>query len=254
MTGQRRGESIGRLRRSGAANATRWIGLVLAICVAPFSWAGSHEEAALSYARTLWRVSDGLPEDTVQAIAATATQQLWVGTTGGLARFDGAHMQIYGNGTQRHLPVNSIFCLTMGRNGVLWAGTEGGGLLRIDNGGWRVYSRADGLENGFVRSVLQDSHGGLWVGTDDGLFRQRGERFERQNVDATATPLAVHDLMEDRRHRIWVGGARLYSVDPDGRTTQYALPGTYSENRVRAMLQTADGIVWVGTVGGLQQM
>src|ERR1700723_644031 len=143
MTGQRRDESIGRVRRSGAVRPARWIGFILAICVAPSSWGGPHDEAALSYARTLWRVSDGLPEDTVQAIAATATQQLWVGTTGGLARFDGAHMQIYGNGTQRHLPVNSILCLTMGRNGVLWAGSEGGGLMRIDEKGWHAYSRAD---------------------------------------------------------------------------------------------------------------
>ena len=254
MTSQRRGESIGRTRRSGGSPSMRWIGLVLAICMAPFSWAGSHEEAALSYARTLWRVSDGLPEDTVQAIAATATQQLWIGTTGGLARFDGAHMQIYGNGRERHLPVNSIFCLTMGRNGVLWAGTEGGGLMRIDEQGWHAYSRADGLKNGFVRSVFQDSQGRLWAGTDEGLFLQRNERFERQNIGVTASSPAVRDIMEDRTHRIWVGGSQLYSIDREGHPTRYALPGSESENRVLAMLQTADETVWVGTAGGLQKM
>ena len=254
MAENRRGESNGIRRRRGATQFICWIGLAFVLYATSFSWGAPREGTALNYARTLWRVSDGLPEDTVQAIAESSSEQLWIGTTGGLARFDGAHMQLYGNGQERQLPVNSIFCLNMGRNGVLWAGTEGGGLLRIDNGGWRAYSRADGLENGFVRSVLQDSHGGLWVGTDDGLFRQRGERFDRQNMDATATPLAVHDIMEDRSHRIWVGGSQLYSIDPDGRTTQYALPGAYSENRVKTILQAADGTIWVGTVGGLQQM
>jgi ligand-binding sensor domain-containing protein/signal transduction histidine kinase len=254
MTGQRRGESIGRLRGSGPVRLTRWIGFVLAICVAPLSWAGPQGEAALSYARTLWRVSDGLPEDTVQAITASPIQQLWIGTTGGLARFDGAHMQIYGNGGERHLPVNSILCLTMGRNGVLWAGTEGGGLMRIDEKGWHAYSRADGLTNGFVRSVLQDSQGRLWAGTDEGLFLQRDERFERQNLDVTGSSLAVRDIMEDRTHRIWVGGSQLYSIDREGHSTRYALPGTDGENRVLAMLQTADETVWVGTAGGLQKM
>jgi ligand-binding sensor domain-containing protein/signal transduction histidine kinase len=254
MTGQRRGESIGRLRWRGAVHSTRWIALLLVMCVAPFSWGRSHEEAALSYARTLWRVSDGLPEDTVQAITATATQQLWIGTTGGLARFDGAHMQIYGNGTQRHLPVNSISCLTMGRDGVLWAGTEGGGLMRVDEKGWHAYSQADGLKNGFVRSVVQDSHGSLWVGTDDGLFRQRNERFERQNMDSTGSSFAVRNILEDRSHRIWVGGSQLYSLDPEGHSTRYALPGTDRGSRVLAMLQTADETVWAGTSGGLQRL
>jgi ligand-binding sensor domain-containing protein/signal transduction histidine kinase len=254
MAGSRGVESHPRARIVSKLKSMRWIGLALILCATSFSWSAPPEGAAFNYARTVWHVSDGLPEDTVQAIAESSAKQLWIGTTGGLARFDGAHMQIYGNGPERHLPVNGIFCLAMSRNGALWAGTEGGGLLHIDDGGWRVYSHADGLENGFVRSVFQDSQGRLWVGTDDGLFRQRGERFERQNMDAVVTPLTVHGLMEDRSHRIWVGGSRLYSIEPDGRTTQYALPGTYSENQVRTMLQTTDGIMWVGTMGGLQQM
>jgi ligand-binding sensor domain-containing protein/signal transduction histidine kinase len=254
MTGQCRGESIGELSRSGPVRLTRWIVFLLALCVAPLSWAGPQGEAALNYARALWRVSDGLPEETVQAIIASPIQQLWIGTTGGLARFDGAHMQIYGNGGARHLPVNSILCLAMGQNGVLWAGTEGGGLMRIDEKGWRAYSHADGLKNGFVRSVLQDSQGRLWAGTDEGLFLQHNERFERQNLGATGSSLAVRDIMEDRTHRIWVGGSELYSIDREGHSTRYALPGTESENRVLAMLQTANETVWVGTAGGLQEM
>ena len=50
----------------------------------------------------------------------------------------------------------------------------------------------------------------------------------------------------------WI--AELYSIDREGHPTRYALPGTESENRVLAMLQTADETVWVGTAGGLQKM
>jgi ligand-binding sensor domain-containing protein/signal transduction histidine kinase len=232
----------------------RWISFVFVLWLPPWSWAAANEEAALSYARTLWRVSDGLPEDTVQAIAASPTQQLWIGTTGGLARFDGAHMQTYGNGKERHLPVNSISCLTMGSNGVLWAGTEGGGLMRVDEKGWHAYSQADGLKNGFVRSVLQDSRDRLWVGTDEGLFLQRNGRFEQQNMGVAGSSFAVRGIVEDRAHYIWVGGSQLYSIDPAGHPTRYVLPGPDSESGVLAMLQTADETVWVGTAGGLQKL
>jgi ligand-binding sensor domain-containing protein len=43
----------------------------------------------LEYTRTVWRVSDGLPEDTVQALTESSEGFLWIGTTGGLARFEG---------------------------------------------------------------------------------------------------------------------------------------------------------------------
>ena len=46
---------------------------------------------ASSYLRTDFTVEQGLPDDEVNAIAQTPNGFLWVGTDGGLARFDGQH-------------------------------------------------------------------------------------------------------------------------------------------------------------------
>jgi ligand-binding sensor domain-containing protein len=43
-----------------------------------------------AYAARVWRTQDGLPENTIQAIAETPDGYLWIGTAGGLVRFDGA--------------------------------------------------------------------------------------------------------------------------------------------------------------------
>jgi ligand-binding sensor domain-containing protein/signal transduction histidine kinase len=237
----------------------RLLALSLLLFSSPLSWSSAPQQISLDYARTLWRVSDGLPENTVQAVVASPPHQLWIGTTGGLVRFDGAHMRAYGNGPDHHLPVNSIFCLTLARDGTLWAGTEGGGLLHIDSTGWHAYSRPDGLDNGFVRAILQDSRGTLWVGTDDGLFRRRGNRFERQNLpphglNPETSSSSVHAIIEDHHHQIWVGGSGLYSIAPNGQITSHALSGTYSRNRVKTIVETGEGAIWVGTIGGLERM
>lgn len=42
------------------------------------------------YTRRVWQTQDGLPESTVQAFAQTSDHYLWIGTSGGLVRFDGA--------------------------------------------------------------------------------------------------------------------------------------------------------------------
>ena len=45
--------------------------------------------------------------------------------------------------------------------------------------GFRLYSRAEGLTNLAVQCLAQDQDGFLWTGTQNGLFRYDGERFER---------------------------------------------------------------------------
>jgi len=212
----------------------------------------SASQAAFSYARTVWRISDGLPEDTVQALAESSQGLLWIGTTGGLAQFDGSRIQLFENLHGQLSSVNSIFCVTVSRDGSLWAGTEGGGMLRIQGRNVRIYASREGLSDGFVRSVFEDDRGRLWVGTDGGLFFKNGDRFERWRTQSNDQPIAVHSITEDREHRLWVGGSRLMTIDAAGREQDYALPGAYSANRVKRILQTADGTVWVGTVGGLQ--
>ncbi len=149
--------------------------------------------------------------------------------------------------------VHSIFCLTVDRDGSLWAGTEGGGLLHLRGNTVTVFSAPQGLSDGFVRSVFQDRDGGLWVGTDNGLFRMSSGSLRR--IDGTSVPaMAVHAITQDRDGNIWAGGSQLISINPAGAARVYTLPGTYSKNRVKSILQTSDGTIWVGTVGGLQQL
>jgi ligand-binding sensor domain-containing protein/signal transduction histidine kinase len=205
------------------------------------------------YTRTVWRVQDGLPEDTVQAFAETKDGYLWVGTTGGLTRFDGTRFSMYGATALPAAGVNSIFCLEPSGDGGLWIGTEGGGLLHLLNGRVQSYGVANGLTDGFVRAVLEDRRGTVWVGTDNGLFKVNGSRVERVEMAAGMGPLAVHAISEDREGRIWVGGSRLLSIE-ETKLHFYDLPGSYSSNRVKTVLQTTDGAVWVGTVNGLERL
>lgn len=161
--------------------------------------ARSQPRQQFEYTRTLWRISDGLPEDTVQAMVDSSKGVLWIGTTGGLSRFDGSHMEVPPQ--LQALRSNSIFALTFARDGSLWAGTEGGGLLRVRNGMVAVYSTHEGLTDGFVRKVFEDRRGRLWVGTDDGLFVREGDRLRRVDQGEIA-PIAVHSIADDLGRRI----------------------------------------------------
>ncbi|MHB1021640.1 MAG: sensor histidine kinase [Acidobacteriaceae bacterium] len=204
------------------------------------------------YTRRTWHIQDGLPEETVQAIRQTSDGFLWIGTTGGLVRFDGSRFVHSLQLPQRTALINdSTFCILVAHDGSLWFGTEGEGLQHFQKGVFHTYAAADGLTDGFVRSVMEDSQQRLWIGTDNGLFRLVHGKIEAVNT-SPYTPLAVHAILEDREHRIWVGGSQLL-VFHSGSMKHYQLPGAFSQNRVKSIYQTKDGTIWVGTVGGLNR-
>jgi ligand-binding sensor domain-containing protein len=77
------------------------------------------------YTRTIWTQEQGLPQDTIRAIAQTTDGYLWLGTDEGLARFDGYEFVIF-NKDHQDLPSNSITALSAGADGSLWIGTADG--------------------------------------------------------------------------------------------------------------------------------
>jgi len=224
-----------------------WL-LVLAVSCS-ITWA----DGLAGYTRRVWQVSDGLPEQTVQAFAQTPDGYLWIGTTGGLVRFDGAHFTVFDRQNTPAMHENSVFCLTVSQDGSLWIGTEGGGLLRYSDGEFHSWSTRNGLSNDFVRTILEDTGGTIWAGTDNGLLRLEEGRFVRVDGRSNIPQLAVHALYQDRDGWIWVGGSNLLKLKSDS-VVEYKLSGEASQNRVKSIVQTQDGTMWAGTVSGLNRM
>ena len=206
-----------------------------------------------SYTRRLWRAQDGLPDQTVQAFAQTPDGYLWIGTKGGLLRFDGARFVVYDHTTAPGLSESSINCLFVARDGSLWIGTEGGGLVRYRNGVFRVYPTPDGLSDSFVRAIFEDRRGVLWAGGDQGLFQVRGSKLERIDGAGGIPTVFVRAIVEDRQGRVWVGGTALLRFDGPA-VREYPLPGGASANLVISMLVDRNGVMWVGTLSGLHTL
>jgi ligand-binding sensor domain-containing protein/signal transduction histidine kinase len=210
-------------------------------------------EAFSGYTQHRWQAPDGLPEQTVQAFAQTADGYLWIGTTGGLLRFDGAHFTVFDRQNTAALHENSVFCLMVAKDGTLWAGTEGGGLVSYAKGEFRSWPGIDGKTTDFVRVVKQDQDGSIWTGTDGGLLRLNGDRFVRVDGTPAIPALAVHSIYCDGASRLWVGGSRLMVIDRTN-SKVYSLGAESSQNQVKSILRTSDGTLWVGTVSGLNRM
>ena len=136
---------------------------------------------ASSYLSRDFTVEEGLPDNEVNAITQTRNGFLWVGTDGGLARFDGEHFtQIrLRAGKRKEIPIN--FLLT-GEDGALWVGTDSG-LAHIpsaaqdhfDRSLVTLYHPGAGPSDRIACLLIRD--GILWVGTGHGLYRFERGRF-----------------------------------------------------------------------------
>ena len=125
-------------------------------------------------------------------------------------------------------------------------------------------SQEDGLSQNAGLAFLQDSHGFVWIGTQDGLNRYDGRTFTvYKNDPDNPTSLshnAINALMEDRDGQIWIGtwGGGLNRFDP--RTQQFTRfqtdpdnPLSVSNDNVTSLLQDKAGTIWVGTLSGLDR-
>ncbi len=115
---------------------------------------------------------------------------------------------------------------------------------------WQI---EDGLPQNSVLAIVQTRDGYLWLGTQEGLVRFDGVRFEV--FDKTNTKeiqdndiLALH---EDREGSLWIGtfGGGLNRFK-DGRFTAYTPKEGLSNNRVRSIYEDREGSLWIGTIGG----
>ena len=58
-----------------------------------------------------WRTENGLPDNAVTAVVQTHDGYLWVGTYGGLARFDGAQFTVFNSASEPELQSDRITAL-----------------------------------------------------------------------------------------------------------------------------------------------
>lgn len=200
-----------------------------------------------------WQSQDGLPEETVQAIAQTNDGYLWLGTTAGLLRFDGEHFRLFNHENTPALAEDNVFCLLAARDGRLLIGTVGGGVIEWRDGAFQSYPIGEDLATNTVRGLAEGPKGLIWVATSGGLFWIRDGRIERADRLLGLPNSSFDAALEDHTGRAWVGGKRLFAMK-NGRVHEYLFFGLDSRNHVKSLFESSDGAIWVGTVVGLYRL
>ncbi|QQK68768.1 response regulator [Xanthomonas citri] len=208
--------------------------------------------------------ANSLPSDRVTALRVTADGTLWIGSNGGIARWNGMSFD------RKVLPGDSQVSngLRLGSSGDLWVTDSNNGLYRLDSSGnfvphpWKHAN--DGQD--VIGMLLHDRRGHYWLDTMSGLGISDGAQV--QNVPIYS--LSAHGLVkpswasayEDREGGLWFtslnGG--LWHLPPNWSTFSVLSyhaddPQSMANPLVQATAMSASGGFWIGgSRGALERL
>lgn len=166
------------------------------------------------------------------------------------------------------LSQSTVNAIIQDRFGYMWFGTQDG-LNRFDGYEFVVYrhDREDttSISDNWIWSILEDSHGDLWVGTYNGGLN----KFDREknifinyryneNDSTSIKGNNVSCIAEDKSGTIWAGvwGGGINRLDKNtNKFTRFGLASEKSAGlsniNVRCMIVDSEGLLWIGTWDGL---
>jgi ligand-binding sensor domain-containing protein len=216
------------------------------------------------YGHTAWRIQDGNFGGEPVSITQTKDGYLWVGTVGGVFRFDGVQFVSWTSLSQENLPSNHVHYVFGGRDGSLWIGTNSG-LLE-----WANLRSTRFLNGQPIEAIIEDEKGQIWVTHNKPTpphypicrIAKAEVRCFSYGTGEDALLSAEIPLAEDASGYLWVGQDTAFVRWRPESLKVYrpaALQSHQETNGVGAFASAADGSVWVGVKvpghgGGLQHV
>jgi signal transduction histidine kinase/ligand-binding sensor domain-containing protein len=213
------------------------------------TFACAHPLSALNPGRSItqlahqsWGEKEGYPGLTY-AIAQTRDGYLWLGTTGGLYRFDGIHFEHYeplAGDTVRPGTVTSLLALP---DGSLWIGYATGGLSLLQNNRLKNFGEKEGVPGGAIRLIVRDHNGWLWVAYSGGLIRFDGHLWEVIGPRWNCPKGRATAVFVDTRGTVWaaIGNAIVYLKQA---SKQFTDTGEFAL-QAASFAEAPDGKIWM---------
>lgn len=169
-------------------------------CMAGSSIFASAESSPSPYVVTVYNEKNGLPTGEANTVLQTSDGYIWIGSYGGLVRYDGSQFRNYSvEGKISSSSIRSLFEDSIGR---LWIGTNDAGVVVMQDDVFTEIKNPE--DNSFlcIRDFTEDDNGNIYVASNSGLAEiSGGEIFPYDIPELSGN--TVYSIAEDGRGRIW---------------------------------------------------
>lgn len=147
-----------------------------------------------------YQVDNGLVHNSITSIIQDSKGLIWIGTRGGLNRFDGYTFKAYENKKNKFGSIgnNIIISIAEDKKGMIWIGT-GSGLFMYDPY-QEVFTELESAPREYTSHLTIDKDNNVWFLANDNLYKYDQKRKKVQGQQTKATRLAI-----DRDMNLWMG-------------------------------------------------
>ena len=187
--------------------------------------------------------SNGLPTGEANTVLQTSDGYVWIGSYGGLIRYDGATFRNYSEeGSVASSSIRSLFEDSQGR---LWIGTNDMGVYLCKNDTFTLVDNDNDNAYLSVRSFAEGKDGTVYAGTTSGLAKVSESGIEAVEAVSGGT---VYSMQTDENGVLWTcldgGAAKLVR---DGNVIYTFESAKFLEAALYCAGTDKDGGLWLGT-------
>ncbi|CAZ98830.1 One-component system sensor protein [Zobellia galactanivorans] len=218
-------------------------------------------------------------DNNVNNILVDNNNHLWVGSNEGLFYFENASPEklpryikrfTYDSRDSGSISKNIIKSLYLDKTGIIWIGTNGGGINIFDPGRKQflhVRNTPDpqSLSYDKIRAMYEDSNGTVWVGTEGGGLNMLTKQDDDGNYDkfrrfsSISRTFAITETVLDNKKTLFIGaestpGLYLLNIDDPSQIKESDLRPQGLMHGVFSLLNDSDENIWIGTyTSGVQR-
>ncbi|MEQ8422735.1 MAG: two-component regulator propeller domain-containing protein [Arenibacter algicola] len=168
-------------------------------------------------------------------------QDVWMAT------WNGVYRSRYGDIQKMEGPKPPIAKLLSAKEGIYALGPHGIWLYKDSKWSKKEYKTARS-----IRAVLSDNNGGLWIGTDVGLYHCKDEKTTAYQANYDLISAYVRGMDFDQDGNMWIGGLGGISIrNKTAKIGEKRPEDGITNANVTAVAKGPDGSMWVGTQYGI---
>lgn len=234
--------------RRTAANMAFYLCLSLFLFACPHCIALETPKQITQYVQAALTVKNGLPQNSVGAIAQTRDGYMWFGTEEGIGRYDGLRVTVFDTIHQRALKDSFIQALSSGRDGSLWVGTRSS-LVQLKDGEFHALFNTQSP----IRSIYEAQDRQVWVGTLNGLHAVQNKTVRLFTTQEGLPGNDVRSIVQTTDGTLWFGTNRGLASFENGAFRTYDLGDGVTDEPIIALTPSHDGSLWIATAKGLMR-
>jgi signal transduction histidine kinase/ligand-binding sensor domain-containing protein len=211
----------------------------------------SRAQGSSNYFTHLWQTEDGLPQNAVTSIIQTRDGYLWLGTYGGLTRFDGIRFTRFDPSSYPQLKSSRVTSLLEARDGLLWVGHETGEVVRFKQGHFEEVPVPSVWKGKKIVAICEDELNDFWIVSDEGLMCRLRDGLLL--VPRAGGAPGLVGIANDAAGHIWIARHGALSKLQRGKLAPMTFDNSGSEPYVQGICPSRDGGLWVSLDGQVRE-